>query len=116
MFNFILGFLNLGGSEVFFIVVIILLLFGSKSIPDLARGLGKGVREFKDATNGLKQEFERTMNEEPPKPAASTATTTTPGTVTTSTTPVEVPTEQPPVSSTENKPIVETPKPEEPKI
>ncbi len=39
-----------GGTEIILIVVVIALLFGAKKIPELARGLGKGVREFKDAT------------------------------------------------------------------
>ena len=45
---FLIG--NLGGSEVIIILVVLLLFFGAKKIPELARGLGKGVREFKDAT------------------------------------------------------------------
>ena len=49
----ILGFLGgLGTGEVILLVVIILLLFGAKRIPDLARGIGKGIKEFKDARNG----------------------------------------------------------------
>jgi len=40
----------LGGPEIIVIVVVVLLLFGGKKIPELARGLGKGIREFKDAT------------------------------------------------------------------
>ncbi|HYE78639.1 MAG TPA: twin-arginine translocase TatA/TatE family subunit [bacterium] len=43
---------NLGGTEVFLIIAVLLLFFGAKRIPELARGLGKGVREFKDATTG----------------------------------------------------------------
>jgi sec-independent protein translocase protein TatA len=39
-----------GGTEIILIVVVVALLFGAKKIPELARGLGKGVREFKDAT------------------------------------------------------------------
>jgi len=50
----ILGFLgSLGGGEIFLIIVLILLLFGAKRIPDLARGIGKGIREFKDASKGV---------------------------------------------------------------
>ena len=49
-----LGFLGgLGGGEIFLIVLLILLLFGAKRIPDLARGIGKGIREFKDASKGI---------------------------------------------------------------
>ena len=48
-----LMFLNLGGSEVMLILLVILLFFGSKNIPNLARGLGKGMREFREATGGV---------------------------------------------------------------
>jgi len=41
----------LGGQELIFIALAILLLFGGKKIPELMRGLGKGVREFKEASN-----------------------------------------------------------------
>lgn len=52
--SILLGLLGgLGGGEVFLLVVVILLLFGAKRIPDLARGLGKGIKEFKDARNGV---------------------------------------------------------------
>lgn len=61
-------FLNLGGGEIFVILVVVLLLFGSKKIPELARGLGQGIREFKDATNGVQRELERSIHE-PPRPA-----------------------------------------------
>ncbi len=56
-------FLNLGGSEIMLILLVVLLLFGSKKIPELARGLGKGIREFKDATQGIQREIEKGMNE-----------------------------------------------------
>ena len=51
-------FLNLGGGEVFVVLLFVLLFFGSKNIPELARGLGRGIREFKDATNGIQKEIE----------------------------------------------------------
>lgn len=55
MLNFILlGILGgLGTTEVVLIVVIILLMFGGKKIPELMRGLGKGMKEFKDASKGV---------------------------------------------------------------
>jgi sec-independent protein translocase protein TatA len=53
--------LNLGGQEVILIVVLALLLFGGKKIPELMRGLGKGIREFKDASNGVKRDIEDSM-------------------------------------------------------
>ena len=52
--NILLGFLGgLGGGEIFLLVVVILLLFGAKRIPDLARGIGKVIKEFKDASKGI---------------------------------------------------------------
>jgi len=46
-----------GGGELFFIVLIIIMLFGSKKIPELARGLGKGMREIKNATGDIQKEI-----------------------------------------------------------
>jgi sec-independent protein translocase protein TatA len=43
----------IGTQEIIFILIIILVLFGAKKIPELMRGLGKGVKEFKDGMNGL---------------------------------------------------------------
>lgn len=45
----------LGTPEIILIVVALLLLFGGKKIPELARGLGKGIREFKDASKGIEK-------------------------------------------------------------
>ncbi len=42
----------IGSQEIIIIIIVILLLFGGKKIPELMRGLGKGVKEFKDATSG----------------------------------------------------------------
>jgi len=50
-------FLNLGGGEVVLIVLVILLLFGGKGIPTIAKTLGKGIREFKDATSGIQNDI-----------------------------------------------------------
>jgi sec-independent protein translocase protein TatA len=47
-FNIIAG--VLGGQEIFLILLVVLIFFGGKKIPELMRGLGKGVKEFKDAT------------------------------------------------------------------
>jgi len=55
-----------GGSEWILIVIAVLVLFGGKKIPEFMKGLGKGMREFNDAKNNVKQEFENGMNE-PPK-------------------------------------------------
>ncbi|HYG38833.1 MAG TPA: twin-arginine translocase TatA/TatE family subunit [Cytophagales bacterium] len=56
-------FAGIGGWEVFLILAAFLLLFGAKKIPELARGLGKGLREFKDVTSGIKNDLEK-ENEE----------------------------------------------------
>ncbi len=48
---------NLGATEIILILLVVLLLFGAKRIPEIARGLGKGIREFKDATNDIKREL-----------------------------------------------------------
>jgi sec-independent protein translocase protein TatA len=55
--NYILLFGMPGGGELFFIVLIIIMLFGSKKIPELARGLGKGMREIKNATGDIQKEI-----------------------------------------------------------
>ncbi len=49
--------LFISGSEIFVVMVVILLLFGSKKIPEVARGLGKGIKEFKKATEEIKKEI-----------------------------------------------------------
>ncbi|MEN9444396.1 MAG: hypothetical protein RIS47_1286 [Bacteroidota bacterium] len=49
--------LFISGSEIFVVLLAVLLLFGSKKIPELARGLGKGLNEFKKATNEIKKEI-----------------------------------------------------------
>jgi len=58
----VLEFLNMGGGEIALIMVAVLLLFGGKKLPELARGLGKGIREFKDASDGVKREIHRNIN------------------------------------------------------
>lgn len=47
----------ISGAEVFVILLFILMLFGAKKIPELARGLGKGIKEFKKATEDIKKEI-----------------------------------------------------------
>ncbi|MEP7252985.1 MAG: twin-arginine translocase TatA/TatE family subunit [Ginsengibacter sp.] len=58
-----------GGSEWILIVLVILLFFGGKKIPDLMRGIGKGVREFNDAKQNVKSEFDAGMREKEVKPS-----------------------------------------------
>ena len=56
------------GPELIVILVIILVFFGAKRIPELAKGLGKGIREFKNASRDIKSELEEGLKEED-KPA-----------------------------------------------
>jgi len=56
-------FLNIGGQEMIFIFVIALFLFGGKKLPELARGLGKGIREFKDASENIKRDINDQIND-----------------------------------------------------
>lgn len=65
----LLGFLP-GGSEWIIIALVILLLFGGKKIPELMRGLGKGVKSFKDGVNDAKDEISK-VKEDIDKPADS---------------------------------------------
>ena len=58
---------DIGGSELILIMVVILVFFGANKIPELARGLGKGIREFKDASSEIRSEFER-AGQQPAQP------------------------------------------------
>lgn len=57
---------GLGSTEVMLILFVILLLFGAKRIPELARGLGHGIREFKDATKEVKNQLDVSPEDESP--------------------------------------------------
>ena len=59
--NGLLAFLNLGTGEIIAIVVVILLLFGGKKIPELMRGLGKGVKSFKQGMNEVEDEIKKPL-------------------------------------------------------
>jgi sec-independent protein translocase protein TatA len=50
---------GLGGSEIMLIVLVLLLFFGGKKLPELAKGLGKGIKEFKDASSGIEKEEDK---------------------------------------------------------
>jgi len=56
-----------GGSEWILIIIAMLILFGGKKIPELMKGVGKGMREFNDAKNNVKKDFEEGM-QQPEKP------------------------------------------------
>lgn len=59
---------DIGGPELMLIVFVFLLLFGANKLPDLAKGLGKSIREFKKAASGVEEEVRRAM-EQPDEPA-----------------------------------------------
>jgi sec-independent protein translocase protein TatA len=68
--------LGLGTAEMVVILFVILLLFGAKKIPELARGLGRGIREFKDASKEVSNEINKETRPTPPPPPASRENTT----------------------------------------
>ena len=55
--------LAFGTNEMIIIVIVVLLLFGGRKIPELMRGLGKGVREFNDAKSNVKREIEESASD-----------------------------------------------------
>jgi sec-independent protein translocase protein TatA len=67
--NIMLGLFNLGGGEIILILALILILFGARKLPELARGLGQGIKEFKKATRDVTEEVSSAMDETPAPPA-----------------------------------------------
>ena len=57
--NGILGLFNIGTGEIILLAIVILLLFGGKKIPELMRGIGKGVRNFKEGLNDVTDEINK---------------------------------------------------------
>ena len=71
-----------GGTEWILIVLAVLILFGGRKIPEFMRGLGKGMREFKDAKDNVKSEIEAGLNDPPRSTNTNnTSTTATPNSV-----------------------------------
>lgn len=66
--NTMLGIFNLGGGEVFLILAVVLILFGARKLPELAKGLGQGIKEFKKATREVSDEMHNAMEETTPPP------------------------------------------------
>jgi sec-independent protein translocase protein TatA len=54
---------GLGGQEIFFVFIIVLLLFGGNKIPELMRGLGRGIREFNNAKSNVEDEIRKGMDD-----------------------------------------------------
>jgi sec-independent protein translocase protein TatA len=85
---FVLFLGDIGGSELMLIMVVILVFFGANKIPELARGLGKGIREFKDASSEIRSEFEKVGNTPAPQQNPYTQPTQHVGAADHATTPV----------------------------
>ena len=68
--------MSLGWNEILLILLVILLLFGGRKIPELMRGLGKGIREFNDAKDNVRREIQEGVTEKDRNAAATSATTT----------------------------------------
>lgn len=69
---------GLQGPELIFLLIIILIFFGAKKLPELAKGLGQGIKEFKKATKDVQQDLHQAMEEDsvasaPPRKAAEPA-------------------------------------------
>lgn len=58
MHNVLLFLGGLGGWEIMIILLVVLVFFGANKIPEIARGMGRGIREFKDATKEIKDEID----------------------------------------------------------
>ncbi|MGB5818280.1 MAG: twin-arginine translocase TatA/TatE family subunit [Saonia sp.] len=57
-------FLFISGAEIFFIMFIVVMVFGADKIPGIAKGLGKGMRQLKDATEDIKQEIQKSAEKQ----------------------------------------------------
>ncbi|MGE0638481.1 MAG: twin-arginine translocase TatA/TatE family subunit [Bacteroidia bacterium] len=89
-------FLDIGGGELVLILLVIVMFFGADKIPEMARGLGKGMRQFKDATGSIQREIEKSIHES--ERAANTAPPATEAPKT------ETPQVKPPENSVAQKP------------
>jgi len=65
------GIMGLGAPELIIILVVVMLLFGAKRLPDLARGMGKSIREFKKASSEADDDEPEAANAEAPKNGAA---------------------------------------------
>jgi len=94
--NVMFGLFNLGGGEIILILALVLILFGAKKLPELAKGLGQGIKEFKKATRDVSDELRNSMDENsysaprdstPPSKVSDTAAADKPADAPTSTEP-----------------------------
>ena len=61
--NAMFALFNFGGSEIILILALVLILFGAKKLPELAKGLGQGIKEFKKATHEVTDELQNSMGD-----------------------------------------------------
>jgi sec-independent protein translocase protein TatA len=102
MFSSVLLFLNIGTPELILILFVALLLFGGNKLPELARGLGKGLREFKEASDGVKREIHNQINSyDEPKPHEPVNTYTTTSTTAEESHPIVTEPQHTPVTTAE---------------
>ncbi len=86
--NIMFGIFNLGGGEIILILALVLILFGAKKLPELAKGLGSGIKEFKKATREVTDEISHSMDDNnysnlpPPKRQVEPAQKSVPQTTT----------------------------------
>ena len=78
--NVMFALFNLGGGEIILILALVLILFGAKKLPELAKGLGTGIKEFKKATRDVTDEIHSAMEEPPPAPKSLPSNSTQPTT------------------------------------
>ena len=79
----------LGGWEIVLILAVVLILFGAKKLPELAKGLGTGIKEFKKATREVTEEVTNAMDDTPPSPPRRLPASTPPEPTTIHTSQVE---------------------------
>lgn len=72
--NSILAVFGMGGGELILVLGAVLILFGAKKIPEFAKGLGQGMKEFKKASREVQDELENAMNNDVPPPAPKRVT------------------------------------------
>ena len=105
MFSQVFLFFEFTAPEIMLILFVVLLLFGGEKLPGLAKGLGKGIREFKDASEGVKREITSQIDTFQAKKEAEAAATVAAQTPVTN--PVTNPVSEVPVAPTEMPAVIE---------
>jgi sec-independent protein translocase protein TatA len=73
--NVMFGLFSLGGGEIILVLALVLILFGAKKLPELAKGLGQGIKEFKKATREVTDEIQNSTDDRSYNPPRSTIDT-----------------------------------------